>query len=232
MAKFSIKKLLILVTVLAVPGFLYYLLTEKGKNRYRPLGIFGEKKVASTFHLKRGVKIPDTIYHQISDFKLVNQNGDSVGLPADTAQITIVNFFFTKCTSVCPQMNAQLAKVVDAYKGNRLVKFYSISVDPESDSPEVLAKYAASYKADAKKWNFLTGNEELIFKLAKRDFLVDAMPDTISKGNIIHSPMFILVDPKKRIRGYYDSTNQEQVDKLVDEVKVQIAEELRQVTDR
>lgn len=230
--KFSIKKILILVTVLAVPGFLYYLLTEKGKNRYRPLGVFGPKQVAATFHKKRGVNIPDTIYHQIRDFKLTNQSGKSLGLPADTAQITVVNFFFTNCKSVCPQMNANLAKVVEAYKKNRLVKFYSITVDPENDTPDALAKYALNLKADTAKWNFLTGDKELIYSLAKRDFLVDAFKDTSSAERFIHSPLLILVDPHKRIRGYYDAINTEQIDKLIDEIKVQIAEELRQVTDR
>ncbi|WP_256011227.1 SCO family protein [Desertivirga xinjiangensis] len=225
-----IKKILILVTVLAVPGFLYYLLTEKGKNRYRPLDIFGPKQVAATFHTKRGVKIPDTIYHHVRDFKLVDQNGDSVGLPADTTQITVVNFFFSRCRTVCPQMNNELARVVDAYKKNPLVKFYSISVDPGYDSPQVLKNYANGYKAAAEKWSFLTGEKDLIFNLAKKDFLVDAVADSRTEGNIVHSPLFILLDPKKRIRGYYDSTNKEQVDKLIDEIKVQIVEELRLVT--
>lgn len=216
--------------MLAVPGFLYYLLTEKGKNRYRPLDIFGPKQVAATFHTKRGVKIPDTIYHQVSDFKLVDQMGDSVGLPADTTQITVVNFFFSRCKTVCPQMNNEMARVVDGYQKNPLVKFYSITVDPDYDSPEVLKKYATGYKATADKWSFLTGEKDLIFKLAKKDFLVDALDDSTTEGNLVHSPMLILLDPKKRIRGYYDSTDKEQVDKLIDEIKVQIVEELRQVT--
>jgi len=228
--KFSLKKILILVTVLAVPGFLYYLLQEKGKNRYRPLAIYGPKQVAATFHTKRGVKIPDTIYHTISDFGLVNQVGDSVLFPPDSSQITVVNFFFSRCTSVCPLMNEQMARIAAAYPDNRLIKLYSISVDPEHDTPAALAAYAERYKADPRKWSFLTGKKDYIYTLAKKDFLVDAMKD--SAGNIVHSSMLILVDPKKRIRGYYESTRKEQVDKLIDEIKVQIAEELRQVTDR
>ncbi|WP_207533854.1 SCO family protein [Desertivirga arenae] len=224
----SIKKILILVSILAVPGFLYFLLQEKGKNRYRPLSFFGPKHVASTFHTRRGVKIPDTVYHTISDFKLIDQQGDSIGLPADTAQITVVNFFFSRCQTVCPVVNLQLKRVVDEYRNNPLIKFYSISVDPEYDNPSVLAKYALNQGASVGKWMFLTGDKAMIHQLARKDFLVDVL-DTGKPVNINHSSMLILVDPKKRIRGYYDGTNKEQVDKLLDEIKVQIAEELRKV---
>jgi len=226
----SIKKILILVSILAVPGFLYFLLQEKGQNRYRPLSFFGPKKIASTFHSRRGVKIPDTIYHQIRDFKLTDQNGDSIGLPTDTAQITIVNFFFTRCSTVCPIMNREMQRVVQEYQRNPLVKFYSISVDPAFDKQEELAKYARLYKAPKNKWHFLRGDKMQIFELSKKDFLVDVNDG--DSTNINHSSMLILVDPKKRIRGYYDGTNKEQVDKLIDEVKVQIAEELRKVAYR
>lgn len=228
--KFSIKKIVILVSLLAVPGFLYYLLTEKGENRYRPLGIFGPKQVASTFHSRHGKIIPDTIYHVIRDFKLLSSTGDSIGIPTDSNQITVVNFFFTNCKTFCNDMNTQMARVVAEYPNNKMLKFYSISVDPEHDTPSVLNAYAKKYKANPTRWNFLTGNKDFIFELARQDFLVDAFSDRNHNENIVHSPMLILIDADKRIRGYYDSTSKEQVDKLIDEIKVQITEELRKVT--
>ncbi|MEJ6980797.1 SCO family protein [Pedobacter sp. P351] len=227
--KFSIKKILILVSLLAVPGFLYYLLTEKGQNRYRPLDIFGPKQVASTFHTKHGKKIPDTLYHTIRDFKLVSNTGDSIGIPTDSNQITVVNFFFTNCNTFCKEMNRQMARVVAEYPNNKRLKFYSISVDPERDSPSVLNVYAKTYKAKPVRWSFLTGNKAFIFELARKDFLVDAYSGS-SADSIVHSPLLILIDADKRIRGYYDSTSKEQVDKLIDEIKVQITEELRKAT--
>ncbi len=217
--------------MLAVPGFLYYLLTEKGKNRYRPLNIFGPKKVAATYHLKRGKKIPDTIYHQIRDFTLLNQIGDSVRFKADTGKITVVDFFYTQCPSGCLQANSAMAKVVDVYRSNRMVRFFSISVDPIHDTPEALLRYSRQFKADPSKWSFLTGPKDYVYPLATRDFLVDVLADSTASGKIVHTQMLILVDPKKRIRGFYDAGSKEQVDKLIDEIKVQIAEELRQVTD-
>jgi len=228
---FSVKKILILVILLAVPGFLYYLLHEKGINHYHPLGFFGPKKVAKTYQTIRGKIIPDTIYHTIEDFKLINQKGDSIKFPGDTGKITIVNFFFTRCPSFCKDMNKEMARVVDAYQKNNFLRFFSISIDPEYDNPAVLLNYAKTYNARPGKWNFLTGNKDLIYKLARQDFLVDAIKDTSAINNFIHSPMFILIDTHKHIRGYYDSGSKDQVDKLIDEIKVLITEELRSVKD-
>lgn len=213
--------------MLAVPGFLYYLLTEKGKNRYKPLAIFGSKQVASTFHTKRGKQIPDTLYHTIRDFSLTNQAGRTVNFPASPKKITVVNFFYSSCPSFCTKMNKEMKRVEETFKKNDFVRFMSITVDPETDTADQLSNYSKTFGAAAGKWDFLTGNRELIYDLAKTDFLVDALPDPGMPGNIIHSPMLILVDPHKRIRGFYDSGSRERVDVLIDEIKVLIAEELR-----
>ncbi len=230
---FPVKKILVLLILLAVPGTLYYLLKEKGQNRYRPLPIYGSKQVASTFHTKFGKQIPDTIYHVIRDFKLLNQDADIVSFPADSNQITVVNFFFSRCPSFCSAMNKEMARVAKINNGNRLLRFLSISVDPEYDQPDVLKAYSKQYLAENKKWDFLTGDKNFIYSLAKEDFLVDAIQDMTKKLNFIHSPMIIVLDSKKRIRGYYDSTGgNDQMNLLVDEIRVLIAEELRNVKDR
>lgn len=231
-SSFSVKKILILVTILAVPGFLYYLLQDKGKNRYHPLSYYGPKQLSGTYHTKRGKKIPDTLYHTVSDFKLVNQSGDSISFSTQANKITVVNFFFTRCKSFCLNMNKEMSLVAKAYQNNDFLRFMSISVDPDFDTPEVLLSYSKSYPVKPGKWNFLTGNKDLIYKLSRQDFLVDALKDTSSENNFIHSPMLILVDPHKRIRGYYNSNNKDQVDRLNDEIKVLITEELRNVKDR
>ncbi|MBM3400741.1 MAG: SCO family protein [Bacteroidetes bacterium] len=227
---FPAKKILILLVLLAVPGFVYYLLKEKGQNRYRPLNIYGEKQVAKTFRTKRGKQIPDTIYHVIRDFSLLNQDSNIVKFPADSNQITVVNFFYTRCPLLCRNINNDLARVAKMYSKNRLLRFLSISVDPDYDSPSVLAQYSKPYVSENKKWDFLTGDKELIYALAKSDFMVDAIADTIGNKNIVHSTMLILIDPQKRIRGYYDSSlGQEQVSLLADEIKLLITEELRSI---
>jgi protein SCO1 len=227
---FPVKKILILLILLAVPGSVYYLLKEKGQNRYRPLAIYGEKKLSGTFSTKRRKQIPDTLYHVIRDFKLLNQNSDSIKFPADSNQITVVNFFYTRCKLLCRDINKDLARVALMYNKNRLMRFISISVDPDYDSPAILAEYSKPFVAENKKWDFLTGDKELIYSLAKTDFMVDAVADSTGNNNIIHSPMLILIDPQKRIRGYYDSSlGHEQVTLLSDEIKLLITEELRSI---
>ena len=230
---FPVKKILVLLILLALPGTLYFLLKEKGQNRYRPLPVYGARQVASTFHTKRGKQIPDTLYHVIRDFKLLNQNADTVKFPADSNQITVVNFFYTRCPAFCLDMNKQMARVAKIYNNNRLMRFISISVDPDHDRPALISEYSKPFVIVNKKWDFLCGNKELIYSLAKNDFLVDAIPDTAQTLNIIHSPMLILLDPQKRIRGYYDSSRgNEEINLLIDEIKVLITEELRNVKDR
>ena len=229
---FPLKKILILVTMLAVPGLLYYLLQEKGKNRYKPLAFYGPKKVASTFHTRRGEQIPDTIYHTISPFKLTSQDNQVVSFPADSHRITVVNFFFSRCPSFCTGMNKEMEELSFKFSKNRLLQFFSITVDPEYDTPAVLKEYAAMFKYKSARWSLLTGDEAEIYKLSKKDFLLDAIKDSSSHNNFIHSPMLVLIDPQRRIRGYYDSANKEEVEKLVGEIKVLITEELRNVTDR
>lgn len=225
----SLKKILILVTILLVPGFLYYLLQEKGKNRYRPLAIYGPRKVAQTYHTKRGKRIPDTIYHQISNFELTDAGGNRFSYPRDTSLIAVFNFFYTRCAT-CLFNNKQLARIVDQYARNKRLVFYSISVDPDYDNAAVLSEYSKNFSTYHGKWTFLTGTRGKIYSLARNEFLVDVLNNKDDKGRIIHNPFFILVDTHRRIRGYYDPSSKEQMDKLADEIKVLIAEELRMVT--
>jgi protein SCO1/2 len=227
------KKILVLLILLVVPGSLYYLLKAKGENRYKPLAIYGPKQPASTFHTRMGKKIQDTVYHQIRDFELLDQEGNIATFPADSNQITVVNFFFSRCSTFCPRMNGEMSRIAKIYKGNRLLRFISISVDPEYDTPVILKEYSRDYINENRKWSFLTGEKEHIYSLAKEDFLLDALQDTTREANVIHSSMLVLVDPQRRIRGYYDSTgNHDQMNLLIDEIKVLVAEELRSVKNR
>jgi protein SCO1/2 len=230
--KFTVKKILILVTILAFPGFLYWMLTVKGKNRYKSLAFFGPKQVASTFHTKRGVQIPDTLYHTVRDFTLLNQDRVAFIFPAKTHRISVVNFFYTRCTVFCASMNQQVNYLAKKYQRNSLLQFVSISVDGAHDSPTALRSYQQTTGFQSTNWSLLTGQQPEVAELAKQSFLVDVLPDPAQPTTIIHSSMLVLLDPQKRIRGYYDSLSKEQMEKLDDELKVLINEELRTRTDR
>jgi len=220
-----LKKIIILVLVLVVPGFLYYLLTAEGKNRYKPLPIFGPKQIAKTFHQVKGKDIPDTVYHALSNFNLTDQNDNPVSFKTFEKKIFIVNFFYTGCPSVCSEVNKNVSILVSNYAKNKMVRFVSITVDPEHDTPSVLKSYSDSFKPASPKWLFLTGDTTTIYNLARKGFLVNALK--AGKGDFIYSDKLILIDQDKRIRGYYTGAATDEVNRLNDEIKVLIAEEIR-----
>ncbi len=222
----QIKKIVILVLVLAVPGSLYYLLTQKGKNRYKPLPIYGPKQVAKTGHTRRGKYIPDTIYHQLPDFTLTNQLGKPVKLKDFDYKVFVVNFFYGHCPEVCANVNKNIDRLAGAFRKNKMVKFVSITVDPQRDDVKALEAYAKPFGFPADKWMFLTGDTTTIYGLARNGFLVNAVK---VDNNFIFDSKLILMDAEKRIRGTYDGTNLQDVARLNDEIKVQIAEELRKI---
>ena len=226
MNKFSlIKKIPILVLILIVPGFLYYLLTVKGKNRYHPLPKFGPKVVAKTTHRVSGKDIPDTIYHTLSDFHLTDQDGKPVSLSTFDDRIFVANFFYTHCPTVCNEMNGHVDSVLKIYTKTKMVCFASITVDPARDSVKALKSYSAKFNAPPSKWMFLTGDTSTIYNLARLGFFVDAMQN--GKDDFIYSDKLVLIDQHKRIRGYYSGASMTDVLRLKDEIKVLIYEELR-----
>jgi protein SCO1/2 len=228
-----IKKILILVTILAVPGFLYYLLQEKGKNRYKPLAIYGPKQVATTFHSVRGKQIPDTIYHQLADFKLLNQKADTLSWKNYQGKVLLVNLFYSHDRPFGVDFaNKAMEGFAKLYEKNDLLHFVGVTVDPVQDQPEVLAEYANKIAAVPGKWDLLTGDSTQVYRFIRQGLLLDALK-TNANGltKFTYGNMFVLLDSQHRIRGYYEATNQEALSKLDDEIKVLIAEELRNIKD-
>jgi protein SCO1/2 len=225
----SIKKVLILVAILAVPGFLYYELVHQGKNRYKPLPFFGPKKVASTFHSVHGKKIPDTVYHHVPDFKFINQLSDTVSWKNYRGRIIVLNFFYTKGNNYAVEFtNKAMGAYLQSFGKNQMIRLVGLSIDPVNDRPSVLKPYAAKLNAKAGKWDLLTGDSTEVYNWINKQLFVDAHQE-FDKGErkFIYSNLIVLLDPQRRIRGYYDATNQEALSKLDDEVKVLVAEELR-----
>ena len=221
-----IQKILILVLILALPGFLYYLLTVKGKNRYKPLPFFGPKEIAKTGHKFHGKYIPDTIYHKLPDFRLADQNGKQVTLKSFNNQIFVGSFFYTHCPSVCDRVFRNLDSLVKGYGHNKMVHFASFTVDPVHDSPTVLKSYAGKFASIA-KWQFLTGDSTMIYNLAANGFFVNALHTP--NGDYIVDDKLVLIDQEKRIRGYYSGTSITDMNRLNDEIKVLITEEIRKI---
>lgn len=225
--KFPLGKILILVTILALPGFLYYLLQAKGKNRYKPLPVFGPKVVASTFRTKRGVKIPDTIYHQIAFPKLYSATGEIAKLDTKDQNLRIVNFFQISNQSVVPGINKGITALQEQFKDNKRIKFISIGVDPENDSLDAIKSYSSEIGAIPQKWKLLTADTATVYPLARNQFFVNAFQT--KQGEVMFSDKLILLDAENRIRGYYTGTSDDEIRRISDEIKVLITEELRKV---
>jgi protein SCO1 len=219
-----LKKIMILVLILALPGFLYYLLTVKGKNRYHALTVFGPKTVAKTFHKAGHKNVPDTVYHTLPDFKLTDQDGKAVSRSIFDNKITIVNFFYTQCPTICAQMNAGMDSLAKEFAPGKTIQFASITVDPQRDDASKLKAYSKQFNVLPNKWLFLTGDTSVIYPLARTGFLVNALK--VDQDSFIYSDKVIMIDGEKRIRGYYAITSPDEFTRLEGEIKVLLSEEL------
>jgi len=225
MKRSPIKKVIILVSILAIPGFLFfYLLPQFAKNRYKSLPIFGEKIVASTFHSVKGKKIPDTIYHQIPDFKLVNQNGATLSWSSFKDKIVVLNLY--KTDAISNDAVKYVKKLSESYEKKPLVRFVSLSVDPDDQSR--VSTVIPQLKAVSGKWDLLTGDTAATYPLIRKGLLLDVLAE---QSNFVYSNKVLLIDVQHRIRGIYEVDNQEGQSRLEDEIKVLIAEYLRTLKD-
>jgi protein SCO1/2 len=147
-------------------------------------------------------------YGAVPDFSLTERSGENITLAQLRGKIWVADFIYTSCTDTCPLQSGMLAKLQEEFAAKANFQLVSVTVDPERDTPEVLARYATRHSADAKRWFFLTGQRDRIYRLIQDGFhlSVAALPNGAeSTGMIPHSPRFVLVDQEGRIRGYYDS---------------------------
>ena len=156
---------------------------------------------------------PPPILGEVPEFTLTNRDGRTVRRADLAGSPWIADFIFTRCPASCPMMTSRMARLVKELPADSGVRFVSFSVDPEHDTPEVLERYAASFKAPA-RWLFLTGDGRQIYRLSKEGFKlgVDAAPQASgieTAEPILHSTRFVLVDGAGRIRGYYDAFDAE-----------------------
>ena len=160
--------------------------------------------------------------HTIGDFSFLDQKGRTVTQETVKNKIYVAEYFFTTCGTICPKMNKQMQRVQEAYKDNEDFMILSFTVNPETDSVEQMKRYADGHKANHEQWRFLTGSKEKLYALARQSFFVLKPAEAQNLGDagsdFIHTNNFVLVDTEKRIRGYYDGTSEEEVDKLIRDI--------------
>lgn len=162
--------------------------------------------------------------HHIMPFSLSDQLGNTYTLDSVGERIIVADFFFTTCATICPKMTVQMTRVQDAFLNEERMIILSHSVTPEIDSVEVLAAYAERNGARPERWRFLTGPRKQIYALARRSYFAAMDEGDGGPDDFVHTENFVLVDPQRRIRGFYDGTNTQDVDRLIGDIRKLINE--------
>ncbi|MCM0059301.1 MAG: SCO family protein [Algoriphagus sp.] len=184
--------------------------SKKEEITHSELPILGERYVDDN---------QDTVYHSIADFAFVNQLGDTIRKEDMAGKVYVADFFFTTCPTICPIMKKEMLRVYEQFKGNPDFRILSHTIDPNHDTQAVLKDYSEKLGVpDATTWNFLTGDQEKIFEIGQTSYLTTTMADELEPGGFLHSGAFLLVDQQGRIRGVYDGTKAEQVDRLLADI--------------
>lgn len=157
---------------------------------------------------------------QIADFKLINQNGDTITQQEYKNKIYVADFFFTTCPSICPIMTKNMAVVQEAILADDDIMLLSHSVTPEIDSVAQLKKYALEKGVIDHKWNLVTGDKKQIYELARKSYLAAKSDGDGGPYDMIHTENFVLVDKERRIRGFYDGTKTEEIEKLLGDIQI------------
>jgi protein SCO1/2 len=204
--------------------FLFILLASgcTGPSEKKELPILGPREPQVS--MVNGTPTVDTLYHSIPDFGFLNQDSQMVTQQTVAGKIYVADFFFTSCPSICPKMKSQMLRVYEKYKDNPRVALLSHSIDPTHDTVAVLRDYAERLGVKSSTWHFLTGNRDSILDMAQKHYFTSAMVDNSVPGGFEHSGAFLLVDEKRRLRGHYDGTNAEDIDKLLRDMDVLLAE--------
>lgn len=165
----------------------------------------------------------DTNYRQINNFAVMNQDSQVITEDDFDGKIRVVDFFFTSCPTICPDMKKQMKRIYDKYEDNDRVSLLSHSIDFRHDSVPVLNKYAKKMEVKAPRWHLVTGSKDKIYGLAQ-EYMVSAQIDEKAPGGYLHSGQFILLDGNHHIRGYYDGVKPADVDELMDDMDLLLKE--------
>ncbi|WPO80036.1 SCO family protein [Flavobacterium sp. KACC 22761] len=201
---------LILFSVVTISLFYSALKPQKTLPIYNPADVNPEL-VDSTIQYK-------SKYHTIADFAFVNQNGDTITQKNYEGKIYVADFFFTTCGSICPKMTTNLEDVQKAVLNNPKVMLLSHTVFPEVDSIPVLKAYAIKHHVVDSKWNLVTGDKKEIYTMARKSYLAVKLGRPDQLYDMVHTENFVLVDQKRRVRGFYDGTNKEEIKRLLEDI--------------
>lgn len=192
---------------------IYTLLTpEKRLPVYNPADVNPKLVDESIVHVRSN--------HKVADFELVNQNGETITQSDYKDKIYVADFFFTRCQTICPVMTNNMGKLQEVFKNDEDIKFLSLSVTPVMDSIPILRAYADEKGVIDTKWNITTGDKKHIYELARKSYFAVLDEGDGGLQDFIHTENFVLVDKKKQIRGYYDGTDTEDIQRLISDIRI------------
>ncbi|MBT8270832.1 MAG: SCO family protein [Bacteroidia bacterium] len=199
------------LSVIIILTFYNILKVDRPLPVYQPANVNEELVDTSIQHKRK--------YHRIADFSLLNQNGKTVTNSDYENKIYVADFFFTTCQTICPIMTDHMYQIQEELKDDHEVLLLSHSVTPKIDSVEQLKRYALEKGVDDSKWNLVTGDKKQIYELARKSYL--AVKDQGDGGpfDMIHTENFMLIDKERQIRGFYDGTNPQDIERLLADIK-------------
>ncbi len=186
---------IVFFTVLVV-GFFFTIsaiIPEYGKGRMKPISV-------------------------VQPYSFINQDGQVFTDKETAGKVTAVNFFFTTCTSICPEMNNNLKPVYDRFKNEPGFMLLSFTSDPYRDSASRLKHYADSLRVDTKKWVFLTGRKDSLYSTARHSYKLDNPKNFVEniEDDFIHTQFVALVNKKGEVTKIYDGLKPSEL-KTIDE---------------
>jgi protein SCO1/2 len=207
---------LFIISVIIISIIYEIMKPERVLKVYQPADVSAELVDTTLQYVKK--------YHTIADFSLTNQNGQTITQDDYKDKIYVADFFFTTCQSICPIMTDNMFKIQEKLKNDDEVLLLSHTVTPEIDSVAQLKRYALEKGVNDAKWNLVTGDKKEIYDLARKSYLA-AKDVPFAENDLVHTENFVLVDRKRRIRGFYDGTDPEAISNLLEDIKVLEKEE-------
>ncbi len=158
--------------------------------------------------------------HTVANFKLINQNGDTITENNYKDKIYVTDFFFTRCKNICIVMASNMTDLQNYYINDDDIAFLSHSVTPTIDSVSVLRNYADMKGVIDSKWNVTTGDKKHIYELARKSYFAVLDEGNGDENDFIHTENFVLIDKERRIRGIYDGTKKEEIQKIIKDISI------------
>lgn len=174
--------------------------------------------------VQNGKNSTDTIWHRVKNIQFTNQLGDKVDLDSLHGRIIVLDFFFTRCPSICPGLARSMKRLQNSFtKNDSIVQFISVSIDPEHDSVQHLRKFADRYNVNHDTWWMVTGNKKEIYDFALNEIRANVADPGVDTA-FIHTENFFLLDSNRIVRGYYNGFDTAAMTKLVRDIPLLMLE--------